>query len=76
MRKESELDCYLFYFWNAWNQDECLTIFGKVLGGHLWSKWEQMYDEYGAIAAPAPFFAQHDHGNRDKVVRRAVEYYN
>lgn len=73
---KSELDCYLFYMWNAWSKDECMAIFGERFGEHIWNKWEKQCDRRGLDGAPAPFYANCDTEVRRKIIERAVAHYN
>lgn len=76
MNKKSDLDCYLYYMWNAWSGYECEEIFGENLGKHIWNKWCRQCDRCGLDGAPAPFYAELDTKSRRKIVERAVAHYN
>ena len=75
MDKSSELDCYLYFMWNKWNEEECETIF-KANSKQIWRGWELYRDRNGHDGAPAPFYAELTKSERKKIVERAVAYYN
>lgn len=76
MDKNSQLDCYMFYMWNEWSEDECISIFGERLGRHIWSKWEAHCDDYTSSGAVATIYASLDADKRRKIVERAIAHYN
>lgn len=76
MNKKSELDCYLFYMWNRWSYDECVTIFGEHLGKHIWSKWIDHCEGIGCTGAAATIYPSLDYDKRRIIVERAYAYYN
>lgn len=76
MDKSSTLDCYLFYMWNKWNEDECKDIFGNGIGANIWRKWQTRAHQCGLTAAPAQLYADLSGSNRKLIVERAVKYYN
>lgn len=75
MDKSSELDCYLFYMWNRWDSSECDAVFG-FKSERIWRKWRQCQDQYTSDGAPAPFYSDLTKTEREKIVERAVKYYN
>lgn len=76
MDKSSTLDCYLYYMWNTWSYEECIIIFGEMIGSHIWVKWIRECQDFGAKGAPASFYAELDRGTRKKIVQRAIAHYN
>lgn len=76
MNKKSELDCYMFFMWNVWGEEECMNIFGESLGKHIWSKWADHCDGVGRTGAAATMYAVLDSDKRRKIVERAVAHYN
>ncbi len=76
MNKESELDCYLYYMWNQWNNSTCVRIFGEMLGTHIWSKWIKACEECGSDGAPALFYSMLDYDTRKEIVNNALAHYN
>ena len=76
MDKSSTLDCYLYFMWNRWNEEECKGIFGDGMGEKIWSKWEARARQCGLTAAPAQLYADLSGSNRKLIVKHAVKYYN
>lgn len=76
MNKQSELDCYLYFMWNAWSYDECIALFGENLGKHIWSKWNALCCDCGVAGAPAALYAALDEEKHQTLKERAVAYYN
>lgn len=72
MNPKSELDCFLFYMWNVWGYDECVSHFNE----HIWSKWVEADEQSGYKGAPAKFYAELDGKTRKAIVELAVAYYN
>ena len=69
---------FMFYMWNRWCEEECKEVFGKDdFYPHFWNKWCGICKMLGtAHGAAEMFYAELSDRNRDKLVRRAVEYYN
>lgn len=76
MDKSSTLDCYLYYMWNVWSEEECNKIIEYWRAVHVWSKWIDHCTDKGALAAAATFYAEIDPGVRRMIVERAIKYYN
>lgn len=76
MKKNSELECFLYYMWNAFNYDKCIQIFGEYLGNHIINKWVGYIEQCGAEGAPALLYANIDDDCRKKLVEAAITYYN
>lgn len=76
MDKSSELDCYLYFMWNAWSARMCAEIFAGTCHGHLWDKWESIEKVVGATSAAAEWYLALDDGNRRRIREAAVKYYN
>lgn len=68
---------FFFYMWNAWCEDECKKVFGKDdFYPHFWKKWCYSCDMHNRFGAVEHFYAELSDGNRDKLVRRALEVYD
>ena len=76
MDKSSQIDCYLYFMWNAWSKERCIEMYGKVMGEHFWAKWNKLYETYTAIGAPAPFYSELGFEARNTIVQYAFNYYN
>lgn len=76
MKRKSELECYLYYMWNAFNDYTCNRIFGNDLGNHIFDKWEVCIQRCRMDGAPAALFADLDDECRQKLTEAAVAYYN
>lgn len=77
-RKKNDVTRFMFYMWNRWCEEECKEVFGKDdFYPHFWNKWCGICKMLGtAHGAAEMFYAELSDRNRDKLVRRAVEYYN
>ncbi len=76
MDKSSELECYLYFMWNAWSYDLCAKIFADTCYERLWYWWKRKVDEIGATGAAASWYLVLDGGNRRRIRKAAVSYYN
>lgn len=76
MKRNSELECYLYFMWCAFNYDQCISIFGDYLGNHIINKWVTCVEKCGAEGAPALLYAEIDDECRQKLTEAAVAYYN
>lgn len=76
MDTKSELDCYLYFMWNVWSKDICLTLFDGDLGEHLWHKWRGCVCCYGHYAAPSVYYSDLDEGRRKTLREAAFRHYN
>lgn len=59
----------MYYMYNLWSEEESCKVFGKIMGEHLWYKWNNSRDEL-------QWFAYLDGYNRTKIIERANEAYN
>ncbi len=74
--QENIVSSYFYYMWCGWGtKEECIYVFGKVLGEHFWEKWCGIYHENRRGAAEI-FYAELSTDNRRKLVERACEVYN
>lgn len=62
--------------WSVWNRDECMSLFGEWLGGHIWAKWTDRVHGCGSIGAPSAIYADLDSECRRKLAERAMAHYN
>lgn len=67
---------YGIYMMNTWCENEAHTVFGEVMGDHLWSKYTQYYKDYGTFGAPMKFMFELDSENYLLLVTRACELYD
>ncbi len=75
MDKNSELDCFLYFIWNAWNEEICHRLYPAAIANHLWPKWLTIHEKY-SIGAPAVFYSMLDTQLRKELVSAAVTHYN
>ena len=66
---------YAIYMANAWSKSEAITIWGKMLGEHIWNKWVSYNELYGTHAASMKLVYELDNTNLEKLVERANELY-
>ena len=66
---------YAIYMANAWSPNEATTIFGPVLGKHIFDKWVSYIDVHGMHGASMKLVYELDEMNLDKLVNRACELY-
>lgn len=63
-----------FYMWNDWCQDECLKIFGNIMGDHFWSKWNLYAGQQNTVMGGfESLWASMTDDNREKLLARAIE---
>jgi hypothetical protein len=62
----------MYYMYNKWCFDECLALFGRNLGVHIWRKYESNLNEGGDKLY---WYAGLDKTCQDKLVSRANEIY-
>lgn len=63
-----------FYMWNDWCQDECLKIFGNIMGDHFWSKWNLYAGQHNTVMGGfESLWASMTDDNREKLLARAIE---
>ena len=55
---------------------DCFNAFPKHLRGHLFSKWESLYESYGSRAVLMAFYAELDGTNRKRLMEWVLENYN
>lgn len=66
----NEVTNFMYYMYNKWCLDECLALFGKSLGAHIWKKYE---DNMGLDKLY--WYASLDRTCQQKLVDRANEIY-
>lgn len=76
MDKTSELECYLYFMWNAWSKQACKEIFSESCYEHLWLKWMDLAQSDGMIGAAASWYAALDDNKRHIIREAAVNHYN
>ncbi len=75
MDKESAVDCFFFYMWNAWSRKECDALFAER-SDEIYRAWERDLEDFGSIGAPSWFYEGLKRADRRVIADRAVEYYN
>jgi len=73
---ENETLSYMIYMANRWSKFECIHIYGKDMGKHIWSKYEEYYDRCGMYGAISKLVYELDSTNLPKLLNRACELYN
>lgn len=63
-----EVKRFGFYLFNRWNFGECVMLFGKNLGEHIWGRWLDRSDRLH-------WFMNLDDECKKKIVDRANEIY-
>lgn len=76
--KTNDISSFLYYMWNAWNEEECKVAFAKSKCGyqHLWDKWENLRSRNARFGAVEEFYAELDAENQFLLVERALELYD
>lgn len=71
--KINEVTAFMHYMFNKWNKSECLTLFGKDLGQHIWNKWneEKSFGSFDRLR----WYASLDNECRQKLVDHANSTY-
>lgn len=65
---------FMWYMYNKWNAAEAKIIFGEILGNHIYKKWIDIV-RYGD-GDQLRFYANLDIVSRNKLVERALYYYD
>ena len=65
----NEVTNFMYYMYNRWNFDECVSLFGERLGKHIWEKFERR------IPDTLLWYSDLDNDCRRKLVDRANEIY-
>lgn len=65
----NEVTNFMYYMYNKWDERESKTIFGDMLGEHIFNKWLQHQRN------EMRWYAELDTQCRNKVVQRANELY-
>lgn len=76
MKKESELECYLYFMWNDFCDYYCNKIFGEKEGRILYNIYLSCCDRCHHEGAAATFYQELSENEREKLVQFAVKYYN
>lgn len=76
MKKESELECYLYFMWNDFCDYYCKKIFGEKEGTYRWNDFVSCSCRNGREGAAATFYQELTENEREKLVQFAVKYYN
>ena len=76
MDQTNLIDCYLYYMWNAWGEEDCMELFGTSLGEHIWAIWIGLCRSCGRTGAAACLYAELDPDKRRMLADRAFHYYN
>ena len=59
----------MYYMYNKWSYNECVTLFGDILGAHIMSKLDYYKNDI------LRWYAELDNSCRNKIVKRADELY-
>lgn len=65
----NEVTNFMYYMFNRWCPDECVALFGKDLGEHIWKKYEEVGSD------KLYWYAELDDKCKQKLVDRANEIY-
>ena len=75
--KSNDVTSFFYYMWNKWSEEECKVVFKDDYYPHFWNKWCEAYDTmHGPCGAAELFYMMLSETNRDKLVKRALEYYD
>lgn len=65
------INAYLMFMWNVWGREVsdrvCTMDCRDHLQDHLWEKWVECCQSYGAIGAPAVFWSVIDRGFQNTI---------
>ena len=75
-KKSNDVTSFFYYMWNRWSEKECQTVWKGENWQHFWDKWCGICKAYGSHGAAERFYAELSDNNRDKLVARAVEFYD
>ena len=70
------IDAYMKFMYNQWDHDMCISIFGEMLGDHIWGKWLAVREYDGVDAAITNIWGKLDYGCLEKILDRAFKTYN
>lgn len=73
---KNDVTSFFYYMWNAWSKEECMKVWEGANWQHFWDKWCGICEEHSVYGAAERFYAQLSAGNRDRLVRRALEVYD
>ena len=73
MAKYNDVECFMYYMYNRWCLEESVSLFGELLGNHIFNKWtgkcEYSHDQ------TMSWYGDLDKTCRDMVYARAKEIY-
>lgn len=67
----NEVTNFMYYMYNKWDKEECINLFGEMLGNHIFAKWVHYNGNLGELR----FYAELDGSIRQRLVDRANELY-
>lgn len=70
------IDSYMKFMYNQWDYNMCISIFGEMLGDHIWGKWLDTRERDGIDAAITNIWWELDRDCIEKILARAFETYN
>lgn len=66
----NEVTNFMLYMYNKWSEDEAKTVFGEILGKHIFGKWRDAYNDRTMY-----WYSNLDNVCKQKLVDRANEIY-
>lgn len=69
----TSVNAYFYYMWNRFSKEECIAIWGKIMGEHFFKKWCGMNNDF--LASSERLWADLSNNNRQLLLNRAWKYY-
>lgn len=74
--RSNETLSYMIYMANRWGKDEAISIFGEMLGSHIWAKYMSYANNYSMYDAYSRLVFELDTDNLNLLLERATSIYD
>lgn len=76
MNNQNDVSTFFYYMWNAFNKEECLSLFGIDLGYHIWEQYKEILVDQCGRGVIEELYSKIDDECRQKLVTRSKEVYD